>query len=199
MEVTMKFARTVLLLLALAAPTPFVRLLAEEQRSKAPGADASAKLDLNHASRAALEAVPVIGPQGAQAIIAARPFKSLDELDRVKGIPAETLEQIRAKVYVAAAPATQELGEPTMKKKPLGAPSVADPKNPRAVDINSASRETLAAIPVIGPDLAEAIIAARPFKSLDELNKLKGLTTERLEQVRAAVTVTPPRQRRSVP
>ena len=196
----MKFSRILTLTLALACPLPFSPLLAEEQRSQAPGADAANKLDLNHASRAALEAVPEIGPEGARAILAARPFKNLDDLDRVKGIPTETLEQIRAKVRVSAATGGTGLGEPAKRKKRLGEPAAAaTPADPQLVDVNTASRETLAAIPVIGPDLAQTIVAARPFKSLDELSRLKGLTAEQLEQMRAVLTLTPKPAPRRVP
>jgi competence protein ComEA len=44
------------------------------------------KLNANTASFAELENVPGIGPVIAQRIIEARPFKSADDLQRVKGI-----------------------------------------------------------------------------------------------------------------
>ena len=73
-------------------------VMADEQRSQPESSAAtSTKLDLNTASVRALESVPVIGPDGARAIIAARPFATIDELDRVQGISAERLEQLRAK------------------------------------------------------------------------------------------------------
>ena len=59
-----------------------------------------------------LESIPAIGPETARAIVAARPFSSLDELNRVKGISAERLEQIRAELTVAP-----ETAKPKAKKK----------------------------------------------------------------------------------
>jgi competence protein ComEA len=54
------------------------------------------KLDVNAASLAELENVPGIGPVVAQRIIEARPFKSADDLQRVKGIGAgKRYEKIR--------------------------------------------------------------------------------------------------------
>ena len=47
-------------------------------------------LDLNRAEAQALEALPGIGPARARAIAAARPFSSLDELERVRGIGPKT-------------------------------------------------------------------------------------------------------------
>lgn len=49
---------------------------------------ATAKLDINTASPAELESIPGIGPAFASRIIAARPFKTADDLIKVEGIGA---------------------------------------------------------------------------------------------------------------
>ena len=55
-----------------------------------------AKLDINTASAAELENVPGIGPVLTQRITAARPFKSADDLQKVKGIGSgKKYEQLR--------------------------------------------------------------------------------------------------------
>ena len=60
------------------------------------GFPAQTKLDVNTASLTELENVPRIGPSIAERIIEARPFKSADELQRVKGIgPGKRYEKIR--------------------------------------------------------------------------------------------------------
>ena len=66
------------------------------------------RLDLNHASEAALEALPAIGPARAAAIVRARAnrrFESLDDLQRVAGIGPKTSEGLRAWVAVPNAAA----------------------------------------------------------------------------------------------
>jgi len=59
-------------------------------------------INLNTASQRDLEALPDVGPKHAAAIIAGRPYKTVDEVVKVKGIGPKTLEKIRDKVTVGA-------------------------------------------------------------------------------------------------
>jgi DNA uptake protein ComE-like DNA-binding protein len=61
----------------------------------APDAPQNNKLDVNVASQAELENLPGVGPVMAQRIIAARPFKSADDLRAVKGIGDKKYEKLR--------------------------------------------------------------------------------------------------------
>jgi competence protein ComEA len=69
-----------------------------------------------------------------------------------------------------------------------GAPSPASP-----VDLNTATAEELDALPGIGPATAAAIIADRgangPFRSVDDLGRVRGIGDAKLEQLRGLVTV----------
>lgn len=136
-------------------------------------------IDLNTADHAVLASHPLIGPMVAKAIIAARPFSSLDDLNRIEGISAERLEQLRLVTANPAAP-----GESP-------APDRIGPDHAR-VDVNTADRATLEKLSSVGPDLAEAIIAARPFKRIDDLDRIQGISAERLEHMRAELTVGAP-------
>jgi len=62
--------------------------------------ESATRLNLNTASREALEALPGIGPTLAGRIVKARPYRSVEDLLRVKGIGEKTLEGIRALVAV---------------------------------------------------------------------------------------------------
>lgn len=53
------------------------------------------------------------------------------------------------------------------------------------LDINTATQEQLEKLPGVGPGLSARIIAARPFKSADDLQKVKGVGTgKRYEELR---------------
>ena len=58
-------------------------------------ADANGKLDINKAAPEQLESLPGVGEVIAQRIIDARPFKSADDLETVKGIGPKTYEKLR--------------------------------------------------------------------------------------------------------
>ncbi len=77
------------------AATPGATPLPSEETTPS-GFPAQTKLDVNTASLSELENVPGIGPSIAERIIEARPFKSADDLQRVKGIgTGKRYEKIR--------------------------------------------------------------------------------------------------------
>jgi competence protein ComEA len=59
------------------------------------------RIDINHATQAELEALFGIGPVYAQAIIAARPFRSVEELTRIRGISPRLVERLRDRIKAA--------------------------------------------------------------------------------------------------
>ena len=68
------------------------------QRGQGQASSPALKINPNTASKAELELLPGVGPALAERIMAERersPFATLEDLDRVRGIGAKTLEQLR--------------------------------------------------------------------------------------------------------
>jgi competence ComEA-like helix-hairpin-helix protein len=135
------------------------------------------RIDINNATSAEIEKLPGVGPKLTANIIAGRPYRVMDDLDRVKGIGPKMLEKIRPYVFFA----------------PMRAQAVALAAKPveakAKVNINVASQKELEALPEIGPKRAEAIIKARPFKKPDELLKIPGIKRAQMEALRPLITV----------
>jgi competence ComEA-like helix-hairpin-helix protein len=76
--------------------------------------------------------------------------------------------------------------------------ALAQKKSPpaRPLDLNSASAEQLQLVPGIGPKTAAAIVNFRtksgPFRRVDDLLAIKGISKRKLEELRPYVTVVPP-------
>jgi competence protein ComEA len=72
-----------------------------------------------------------------------------------------------------------------------------DDSLPALLDLNSASMVQLNRLPGIRPAHAALIVRVRerngPFRSVDELRALPGISAKRLAQLREWVTVIPPR------
>jgi competence protein ComEA len=66
------------------------------------------------------------------------------------------------------------------------------------VDLNSGSKKDLAALPGVGPDLAQNIILARPFKTKEDLLRKKIIPQSTFDQIKDMVTVQGPKKQ-SVP
>lgn len=90
---------------------------------------AAAALNLNTATKDELVALPGIGPAKAQAIIEYRnqygPFKSVDEIRKVKGIGEKLFVQIKPEIAVGGPvrnPLAQAAAKPESKPDPKAAP-----------------------------------------------------------------------------
>jgi competence protein ComEA len=157
---------------------------AAEKRSKEQ-AKSSGPVDLNRASEEELEDLPGIGAATAKKIIAGRPYKSIDDLEKA-GVSKSTITKIRPQVTVgAAAKASQaETAKSTAgEKKPKEQAKSSGP-----LDLNRASEQELEDLSGVGPATAKKIIAGRPYKSVDDLEKA-GVSKSTIAKIRPQVTV----------
>jgi DNA uptake protein ComE-like DNA-binding protein len=59
---------------------------------------------------------------------------------------------------------------------------------PRLIDINSAGLEQLMTLPGVGEAIARRIIEGRPYRTVDDLRRVKGIGERRLTEIRPLVT-----------
>ena len=155
---------------AIGAPTDSVAAaLAREARAQKPLAPGE-KIDIASAPSEELRRLSGVGPSLAGAIIrerAARPFRSVEDLDRVPGVGPATFDRLREHVTVASAPFPLATGA---RPSRCGAD---------LVDLNSADAPDLEELPGVGPKLAERILALRRerggFGDSSELDDVAGI------------------------
>ena len=61
-----------------------------------PGTCGTGQVDINAASLAELDKIKHIGPARAAALVELRPFRSVDDMERIKGIGPQRLQEIKA-------------------------------------------------------------------------------------------------------
>lgn len=170
--------------------------------------------DLNAAGEPELSQVPGVGPKMAQAIVLHRqvngPFKSVDELRNVRGVGAITFDKLRNRFRAGAA--TSEPQEPSVPitttsfSSPIAHEQPPPPPKPAVssggvrkiqpgeppINVNTAPADELQRLPGVGPVMAQAIVAARqtrPFESVSDLDRVKGVGAKTLDKWRGFVTV----------
>lgn len=201
-----RFALGLMLGLGLAAPawgqaTPKAKDAAKAKGSPAAKAKAkanAAKVDLNTATADELQELPGIGPARAEAIIKARPFKTVADLKKLDEIPARVYDEIAPRL-TASEPASTSTPKKAASKamakgegaKSKAAAKAATPSGGK-VDLNTATADELQELPGIGPARAEAIIAARPFKTVADLKKVEDVPARVYNEIEPRLIASAP-------
>jgi DNA uptake protein ComE-like DNA-binding protein len=135
-------------------------------------------VDLNGATIDQLEALPGIDARLASIIVKGRPYSKINELVALGIVKQSEFNTIKPLITVGVGgskPAT-----------PLAAKAPAV-----MVDLNTATKDKLDALPGVGASDAAAILAARPYASIDDLITKKVISQAVFDKIRGAVTVSP--------
>jgi len=155
----------------------------------------SAIVDINTADEKTLESLPGIGKTTAKEIIAGRPYKDMNDLKRVKGMSDKRIKALKGKVSVggsmasAATTAASQKVSAAEKKADTAKKKVAD-SSAAIVDINTADEKTLESLPGVGKATAKAIVAGRPYKSADDLKRVKGMSDKKIQALQGKISVS---------
>ena len=174
-------------------------------------------VDLNSASEKELEALPGVGPATSKKIVANRPYKSADELSKA-GLSSKSIETLKPLVTVGSttppresvtkapappAPAKESSTKVPAPATPAKAASITTgptslPKSPppstklapgQKVNINTASKAQLEALPGIGPFRAQHIIEGRPYGKIEDIMKVKTIKQGEFNKIKDLITV----------
>jgi competence ComEA-like helix-hairpin-helix protein len=144
--------------------------------------EASAAVEKDHL--ASLEAEKAAAPDAATpaTLPAEAPAKVDAEVPAAKTPETSTRD-------AAASPAGPAKSRRKARTETPSGKSAAAKDTPKLLSVNKATADELAAVKGLNAKLAKAIVKERPFKTIDELTRVRGLGVKSLQALRASLTV----------
>ena len=150
------------------------------------------KIDINVASAAEIAGIPGIGNSTANAIVKYRQrvgrINSIDELVNVRRIGKRTIEKIRPYIFINNKKILIKNNSSSISKSRKPNPSLL-------VDINSATKKELMALPRVGAKTAERIIEYRKlhkgFKSKEDIMNVSRIGQKTFDNFKDSITAGP--------
>jgi competence protein ComEA len=166
-------------------------------------------VDVNSADAKTLQTLPGVGSTTAKKIIGGRPYKSISDLSKIKGLTDAKLSLIKDRLVFGPAVAAAATNTATVTKIKTSATTTATnttaapkPKSTAAatlapgqmININTASAVDLDKVPGIGPTKAQAIVDYRTqngnFKSIEDIQKVKGIKAGTFAKIKDYIKVS---------
>jgi len=179
----------------LTATTAKATSAVKEKKVDAQKSVAGGVVDINNATQKELEDIKGVGPATAKKIIAGRPYQSTDELTKA-GLSAKAVAAIKpfvtvgkAQTSAAKSPVTTAASAVDLTKSVKSTKSTAKSAATKLapgtkININTADKAALEALPEIGPVKAQAIIDGRPYKSIEDIMKIKGIKQKTFDVIK---------------
>jgi competence protein ComEA len=148
----------------------------QAQSSKQP-------VNINTADLATLETLPGVGAATAQKIIDGRPYHSIADLEKVKGLGKTKADALEDHITFGSTAKSSKTASSSHSK--TSSPTGSNGK----VNVNTADLATLETLPGVGAATAQKIIDGRPYSNLTDLEHVKGLSKTKVEAMKDQITL----------
>ncbi len=169
----------------------------EEKARRSRPFEPGEKIDPNVAGEVDLDRLPGVGASRARRIVQEReengPFASVEDLARVSGVGAASVERLRPFLRVDPPRGVRVAAPASSPAMVVTAGESSSSRSGGLVDLNRATESQLRELPGIGPVTADRIVAYRGehggFRTTEELMEVSGIGPKTFARIAPMVTV----------